>query len=348
MKKTIFTISSIILIVAMLGGCSEKLTPREKLDASMTNTINMATVKQNFDMTMSIEADEESISPEILMFLGMLKNIHITGDFQLDNNEILMGGNLTVDLQGISYNTELYLSKEKYIVKIPMFNKYLLLYDYTEENASDNPLFQDYDKMKELSQNIYSKILNQLDDESIKELKEISIDLPSGSVKATPIEMSFTDAQMKELLKTTFTDLLEDPDFKQYIQNSMEAQNQMLGEGLQEEVTVDNFDESLDMLKESLDTIDEILSFDTVEVTYYLDKDNYIVKSDFNLLVTVIGDEETGMPQFTITLTGTDSYWDINKPIEITMPELTDENSMTLEDMVTNTMGGEMPPEMME
>ena len=89
-----------------------------------------------------------------------------------------------------------------------------------------------------------------------------------------------------------------------------------------------------------LEEVNEVLNINTLDMTYFLDNKNNIRKIIFDSEIDV-NDEISGQ-SFAIKINGTSDVWDINKELEIDIPEFNEDNTITLEEFINQMFGGMM------
>ncbi len=343
MKKYVASFLGLILVFSLLTSCGKaEQTPKERVAEAVEQSQDYKTLKQNFEMSMNLEMDNPTNDPELDMFLAMLQNVMLSGEIQLDQENMNFSGTAKVDLQGMVYETELYFTPEKYIVKVPIIGQYMTIYDLTEDNEQAeeiNNYLGNTDEFKALAKEMNDKMLDLFSDDVIVALDDTTVTLPNGDMTVTPIEIKLNDAQVKDLIKEVFLMMFDNEQMRTTLINQMKMQSEMIGEELTEEEIEADFAETRASIEESMNMLDDLVVFDAFNIVYYLDDNNNALRSEIDIDVTVKENVEFEIPtdvKFGFNIT-TD-IWDINEAIDITFPVLTDENSFSMEDMFTEDM----------
>ncbi|PAB56828.1 hypothetical protein [Anaeromicrobium sediminis] len=328
-KRIISLLVAILMIMSLTVGC-KKEDPKDRLEKAFENSMNLKTATQELDMSFNIGVPEEEINknPMIGMFVGMINQAKLKGNFQIDQESFNMAGKVNVALSGMSYEMEIYYSPEKYVVKLPMQEKYMVLYEGNGESLNENK-----EDMKKLSGEMSKSILGLIKDENIKVLEDEKLDINGKEVSATPIEITFNDEEFKEVIKSILPKLYDNPMFMKYTIENAKRQSILLGEEKSEAEIKEELQKAREELSKGIEELDKVLTIEKVKMVYFLDKNNEIVSSEMDININLKADEETQRPSMSLGVKGNSKIYNINEEINIEMPEITEENSMKMEEM---------------
>jgi hypothetical protein len=174
-------------------------------------------------------------------------------------------------------------------------------------------------------------------DDNVSALEKIVLDTPEGSVKATRFDVNITDEQLKPAIKKTMEIALNDSDFMKSIEDMMHS---AIEKHADDNDAKDNNDDDIEFsaedfsaeqaLKSSMDAI-ENATIKTFSQTAFIDRDNYIIEERFNMDVLYHFTEKGTPKAFSMEMTI--KNWDLNREQQIYFPELTSDNSITLDQL---------------
>ncbi|MCT4593985.1 MAG: hypothetical protein N4A57_06945 [Anaeromicrobium sp.] len=327
-KKTIALLVALLIVVSLVG--CKKETPKERLEKAFENSMNLKTATQEFDMSANISVPEEEINknPMIGMFVGMINQAKLKGKFEIDQESFNMAGKINAAVSGMSYEMEIYYSPEKYVVKLPMQEKYMVLYEGKDENLNENK-----EEMKKLSKTMSKSLLELIKDENIQIQEDKKLDINGKEVSVTPIVISFNDKEFKEVIKSILPKLYDNPMFMKYTIENAKRQSILLGEEKSEEEIKKELEQGKEEINKGLNELDNVITIKKVNLVYFLNKNNDVVSSQVDINVNLKADGETQRPDMYLGINANSKIYNINQEISIQIPEITEENSMKMEDM---------------
>lgn len=339
-RKIISLLLIIVLSIGILSACGPK-EPKEILKKATEESADMKTGTQSFEMGIKLDIPMENEDPFASMILNAINNGKISGTFASDTNEMKTFGDFTLDLDGISYKCELYFSPEKSAIKVPMVDKYILLDDEEMKNMSDEDQVKE---MQKLSIDMVNSILDELEDDSLSKKEDVVLNTPEGDVKVTEITMDISDEKIKTIIKDIVPTLFENPAMREMMVPSIKQQLELEGKEATDEAVQAELDNSLKEFNEGFTEIEDILTFNEVKIVYGVD-DDYNIRSSKIKLDYKVQDKETG-EELGIVIDAEGKVWGINEPIEIEEPELTEENSIKMEELMNQFMMPMPEPEL--
>jgi len=181
--------------------------------------------------------------------------------------------------------------------------------------------------------------------------------------KVTEYELKLSDATAKQLLKSFINEVVLQEDSAEFIKKYLEATLEMIEmEEEDKQEALEELDKSInEMFIEQLPTYREnvaqvfemindvkFLGDKGVTINYFVNKDGYIVGTNASIdieinladLAAAVGSTDVGEGTFRFGITCESSLNNINKEVNVEMPELTKDNSLDILDMIeTKTTG---------
>lgn len=330
MKKTVIVLVIISLLLAWSAGCSTKSDYQVYMEAS-ERTDAVARGKTEISMTMQLKFNKEGLPGDVSDGLEMFEDMTFELRSQYDRDKEESLNKIFVKTKDTGFDAKVYTKGDVSYVITPLIPKIVVIDG--GELIHPGLAAKDLENMPALSQeslDAIEKVWKSLySDDNVSALEKIVLDTPEGSVKATRYEMNMSDEQLKPAIKKTMEIAMQDSAFMEGIEDimrsAMEDYARDLADG--DEFTIEDFSFE-EALRSNMDTI-ENSTIKTFTQTAFIDRDNYIIEERFNMDI-LYHFNEAGTP---------DSYsmemvirnWDLNRDQEIYFPEVTSENSMTLE-----------------
>ncbi|MTI67685.1 MAG: hypothetical protein FH753_13950 [Firmicutes bacterium] len=327
-KKIISVGVLILLLMSMLSGCGNE-SPKEILEKNMEESIKVKSAKQDFEMVLNFEM--ENTDPSMMPFIQMLNNIKLKGEFETDSEKMATVGEMEIDLGGMLYKAKMYITPEKSVMKMPMIPKYILINGETNNEQKLN----DKEEIIKLSKKLFKVIMDFIDDEKLQKKDNVTLTTENGDIKVTEISMKFKDEDIKALMKEIVPMLLENDSFKKSMYPSIKQQ--LITEGIEptEEEIEKKLEEIKDEFNNNFDELDELVTFEKLNLTYSIDKDYHTRKVDFDIKYNI--NDKSGQAM-SLSLKGISNTWNINEPVDIKFPDLNEENSIKIEDLANQFM----------
>ena len=331
-KKFIALFLSVILVFS-LAGCGKK-DPIDRLKDSFDKSVAMQSASQEFDMNLSVDVSESS--PELDMVMALLSDVKLTGKMDMDNKKMALSGSITADLGGMAYTMEIYRDEE-FFIKVPIFPQYLILNDSQEaQDIFDADFVMDIAKE---SNKIMSAYLNA---SNTKAGPEIDYEKNGEKLKLTPIEFKLTEEESKALFTEVLDAVYKNPEFLKQMEDNFYKEMEGLEGEMSPEELEEIFAESMGMVQ----NMSKVIRVSKMDSIYYLDAKNNVRKSYIDMVMEVDMaamlpeemPEEVNIPTITIKVKGNTDIYNINNVKDMYFPELTDENSIKMDQM--NELGG--------
>jgi len=331
MNRKIVSMLMVLVLVLSVVGCAPKQTPKEMLEEATMNALDVTSAEQDMKMHFGIDLGENP-DPMMEMFASMLKDVNVefhAKSIMGDTPQIEMTGSAA--LSGMTYNLEIYMNDTQMAMKVPMMEPYIVQ-DLTGENA---PAMLDKEQAKEMNKKIYDLILAKVTDEELVLEEGVTVQVNGEDVKVNNISLKFDDARTKDLVKEIFTTMMQDPSFREIMISSLKNQNAMMGI----EMTDEEYGAQMDEMMTEFDAgwVEAVTYFtmDRFDMTFSIDSNKQIVASSVGLDMT-INEPETGT-SVKMNMDIESTMYNVNAVTEVMFPELTEDNSVTVEEL--GTMG---------
>ncbi len=330
MKKTVIVLVIISLLLAWSAGCSTKSDYQVYMEAS-ERTDAVARGKTEISMTMQLKFNKEGLPGDVSDGLEMFEDMTFELRSQYDRDKEESLNKIFVKTKDTGFDAKVYTKGDVSYVITPLIPKIVVIDG--GELIHPGLAAKDLENMPALSQeslDAIEKVWKSLySDDNVSALEKIVLDTPEGSVKATRYEMNMSDEQLKPAIKKTMEIAMQDSAFMEGIgdimRSAMEDYARDLADG--DEFTIEDFSFE-EALRSNMDTI-ENSTIKTFTQTAFIDRDNYIIEERFNMDI-LYHFNEAGTPD-AYSMEMVIRNWDLNRDQEIYFPEVTSENSMTLE-----------------
>jgi len=317
MRRIIAVVFIILLAAAIITGCGSR-NDYQVFTEAMERTEAVERGKMSMDMAIQVDFNEEGLSEEVKDFIDYFKEfkISLTDEFNNQDGEglnkiFIQAGDMGIDAKLYTRNGIAYIITPL-IPKILVIDGEELLGMYSgkiDEKKFPKLSNESLEQLKKVWIDLYNQ-------ENVAAIEDIVLDTPEGKVKARKFKVMLTDEQIKPALKKSMEIFIQD---------------EQLMEGLNDMMNSDNDECSIeDMFRVNMEMLDQstINSFNQVA---YIDRDNYVINERIGIDV-IFHFAEPGTPRnynFNMSI----KRWDLNKEPDIYFPEVTFENSITVEQL---------------
>ena len=318
MKKLMVTILTLFLASALIG-CSFDSLEGYKDAVEKTEQIQKGRTEGEFSLEMDFNTEgmtEEQIK-ELNYFRKMKGSFNAAYDHELGKKIF----RYYLNFGGLGFDLDLFVNGEEMFMKLPVIGKYAKLSKMKEYMTDTQE--EDFGFVDQGTQNaIDEKWLGLLKKEDIFKGKDTILTTPDGEVKVTEYTIRLNDNQIKDLAMYSIDMLSKDERFNESYEKYIKK----------------NFESLKDTSpKELLSDMKENIKKYTVEsfgYTAYVDIDGYIVSEIVGITLEVDNAEPTAVTGLSYELNI--KNWDINKAQEFDFPELTDENTIDIDNIDQN------------
>ncbi|MCK8060761.1 MULTISPECIES: PDC sensor domain-containing protein [unclassified Fusibacter] len=336
----------LILALVMAGvACQKQLSAKETVERLYEESLNLDAYSAKFEGDMSMEFIGET-DPMIEQYLGMFKNIKMSGDMQYKDTDRIgdYAMNYTLDMNGMSMAIEFYFDGSRMIVNYPLLPNYIVI-DLPEllgmlNEEQEAPVELDYESIVQDLEALTSEFMPKLSGEIIKLIDENSLELLDEYTFTVDGE-SVTSKAVKVNLDTDLMIGMMNSLFEQ-AKNSEVVYQIVKKYDIDDEVgSFEDYQAGFDGLKASFEEEMNLSEFEemmkNISYTYILGYDkNYRVNHMALDLTMKIDDESIGTE---IEMTMGAVYAMNYDAKEIEFPELTDENSMSIMELFPDLSG---------
>lgn len=336
------------MITLVVAGCTaeKELTNKEKYARIMENSQNLDSYAADFEGTMSMDMEMDPAEmAEMEPFMNMFQNIKFGGTMEMKKSDKIadLGMQYNVNMNGLAMMLELYFDGQQLIIDYPMLQQYIVLdlkaiYEMENKSADQAPIVPlSYDELITLMDEVFDdlypmfseSLVAAIDEEDIEYLESYDFvydgETQSMSALKVNLDAEAYAAYMLQLMEV-FKNSEEVYELVQQIApeevTSFEDYQAAIDEAIAE-MKAD--EEGIEMLKEQMGDM-----VYTMIIGY--DKDYQIQLMDADIQMTVT-DEYTDMTM-TMDMDMSCRYRDHNNIDAVTIPEITDENSMDYNELM--------------
>ena len=340
-RRTIAGLLIMVLIMTAFSACTKEETAKEILEKSVERSMEIKTSKQNFKMDISYDPGftEEEIAgdPMTAGIIEMIDSMNISGEFASDVEAGSSSGNMLLDMKGMQFKLDVYVSSMGSVaLKMPMSEKYI-----TVNSLGELPNDEEMEEMRNFSQEIASSLIGSFSEENMA-MESKSVELEDGKYELKEITVTLDDSEAKALIKDLIPKIYANETMRKSMEDNLKLQAEMEGksaDGMDLDAEIDK------MIEEAVSAFDEaegVLAIDEFKMVFGIDGDYNTRTTDMSMAYSVADetiDKTVGMG-FAIE----SEVYGIDEPVEIEMPDLNDENSITLEEFMMQMMlGGTIP-----
>jgi hypothetical protein len=331
-KRKAVLIIITLLLVALASGCSGKSDYEVYMEAA-ERTENVARGKSEMAMNMKLKFNEEGLPREVSEGLEMFGDMtfEIRNEYDKEKEESL--NKIFIKAKDTGFDAKVYTKGDVGYVITPLIPKIVVIKggefvhpDLAPGDAEEMP------NLSEESLEAIEKVWKSLySNDNVSALERIVMDTPGGSVKATRYEVNITDEQLKPAIRKTMEIALGDSAFMEGVDDMMRSAMEEYAKDRagMEELPAEEFSFE-EAFRANMDAV-ESSTVKTFSQTAFIDRDNYIIEE--RLAIDILYHfTEGGTPQ-SFSMEMTIKNWGLNRQQEIYFPEVTAENSITLEEL---------------
>ncbi len=343
----------ILALTLVLSACSTpvaKLTPKETLDKIQAKSLELDAYAFEMTGTMDTNVEGAEDNAEATQALEMMKNIQMDmdGTFTgMKSGEYATNMNFNVDMNGLGVKAGVYLDTKEIIVDYPMLGKLVVvkfdeLMDMVKQYAPEEEAEKlDTELINKVTKDIKDVFIPKLTEYSLKNIPEDSLELideyafkykEEEEVKMPALKMTLNAEQYQKMTLGLIDDLTNDEEIyntiKAYEIPDFPATFEEYQADLKEATESEEF-------KKAFNQADEGADMNVVSI-YGYDKD-YLVQVGEMTSSTTVKEEEQ---EITVSVSQNFAFKMNYKDVKAEKPEVTEENSMGLEELMMMFMGG--------
>lgn len=308
MKKKIIALMSMATLLLMVG-CGA--SPYEDYMAATEKTESLDQLAYQTVYNVKADVDTEGLSTKEKRNYSFLKNMRVEIQGKKDGPSGQIEQVIRYNLNGIGFDIIYYQDKESKVLKLPFFDKYILLEGedlMMDETAYLMPSEETIQAWNDLWMSTVEA------DKVFRDEKDL-VETPAGEVKATRYIVEIEGQALKSFAKQSIDILLADVDFVKSVEEEV---NERLKEG-----DTFAFASILHEAKIELDAIE----LDDLVFESYVSIDGYIIKEVFK---TAVSFEALDKRISTIDIQFDGIMFDINQDQDIDTPEFNEDNTADL------------------
>jgi len=328
MNRKLVSLLMIFVLVLAVAGCTPKQTPKEMLEEATMNSLEITSAEQDMNMHFGVDLGENP-DPMVEMFASMVKDVNVNFHAKSiieDKPQIALTGSAA--LSGMTYNVELYMNDSEIIMKIPMMEQYIVQEIETESGES---MTLTKEQSIEINKKFNDIMLAKITDEELTLEENATVSVNGEDVKVSNISLSFDDVRSKELVKDFITTMLTDESLREIMITSQKNQLAMAGIEMTDEEIVAEIDTMSTEFEAAWTEAVSYFAVDRFDMTFSIDKDKQIVATAVGLDMTVT--EPESATEIKVTMDVESTSYNINAVTDLAIPEMTEENSITAEEL---------------
>lgn len=321
--KRITAVILMVLLALSLVACNTDSLLEYKKAAEKTEQIKKGHTAGEFSMAMDLNT--EGMTDEELKELSYYKDMKGSFDaiYDEDIQKVIFRNYLNLGGLGLDY--DMFMNGDEMFMKLPVVGKYIKLNEINSNFISEQheDLKTENIISKETIDGITKNWINLIKKEDVFKGKNIVLTTPDGEVKTTEYTIKLNDEQIKKLVLDSMDIVSKDEKLKVFYDGITKNI---------EPIADTTFEEQLSNIKESIDDY----TVESFSYMAYVDIDGYIVNEMIELSLSV-DNKDNGR------LTGLNyklgiKNWDINKDQSFEFPELTDDNTLKLDELDENNL----------
>ncbi len=346
---------TIALIFTACGGSVDSRSTGEILSSAFSKSLEMKSAKSSSDIHISVDvpesikaqmASEAGDDANVQLLLSAFSDSNIHMDMVSMMDPVAYSANIDYKSAGDSLNfkTDFYMkSPTEYIIKNPFADNYVV-YDMLEQaSGMDMPIASPVDvdldpEMIKKYQDVFVELYGKLfkGEEAEKKLEKIA--LPDGEKELTVLTFDYSGEKVYELADRVAENVVN-ADLYSTAKKILALQGmdaEMLGTEESFKNNLTQFKSVYDMQKEALfEEAKKNVTINKLVFSLAADENDYLVysKMDIDLVVKVPDGESGATVDLPIKMTMDTKVSDINKVEKIDIPELTDANTITVEEL---------------
>jgi hypothetical protein len=336
MKKIQFISLMLLVATLILSGCqAPKETAREILEKSFAQSANHTSATTEMTLTGNLQLSEGVVAtaPESQAVVDMINGGSIFAKLASDQKTGAMNGEITVGTNGMSFAFNVFMRDfRELIVKTPLFPEYITMDLELPEDFMSNQ-----DQLTALNDEISKVFLNAIKEDSLAVEYKVDYEGKDGKTKLNVVTVTMTHETLMTFLREVVPAVYESEAIRSIMMESALAAYEGVEDAPTEEELNDMIAQTLEQFPAMLDSMEEVIKFDQVVIKLGVD-DKYATRTlvmDLNLTATDQGEE------IKLAVKLDTAYYAFNQTVTPTDIEITDDNSMSFEELMwMMLMGG--------
>ncbi len=323
-RTTSFLTVVVILVLLLTTACSQSSIEDYQEALQKTESIQRGKTQTQVDVTMGFRKD--GLDEETTKQLKSFEAVSFEGvtSFDSTGQEVKVSSLNLFSLGGLGLNFDYYQDGDQTALYVPMLGKYLnLSTGNMKELSGDDTVLAKYESMN-LTQETISAIevlwSQTFEADEVVKGEKSTMETPEGDVRVVKFTITPEKEKLKAFVISAVEIVMEDEKIKENIKaysNSVEFKDG----------NIVNVEDLVNGLEEAMASWD----INKFEVVDFIDVDGYIVESNTSIGLSINTVESGAIESFEMKVVS--KNYDIEKPQDIQFPELTDENSLTIDEL---------------
>lgn len=314
--KKIKILGLIIALVLLVTGCSSPAF--EAYSEANNRTLSAQRGKESLDLKFSVEINKEGLSQEVIDKLRFFESFGLKyrRDFDKDIRREMVS--FHSDIYGMGIQGKYYMDGETSIMVLPMMPKMLVLSSRDMEDIVGEGVLNNQKQFKinpatmDAIKTIWGQLINK---DNVATIGNIIVSTPEGEIKTKEFNLRFSEGDIKPVIKEVANIALKDKDLMETLDGFIKTEGY-------------NGVKVSDLERDLMDLIDR-LHINLYNQKAFIDKDNYLVEELINVELEAKDPQPGEAKKIVISIRI--QNWDINRPVDIYIPEVTKDNSMLLD-----------------
>lgn len=300
----------IITCMLVLTSCQTKGSTTKKYIDAIENTSQAKTMENKVHITVDIK--DYSGNTEA----STISDIIATIDGRSNSEDNKMSSSIFLKIDDVSMDANYYQDGDIGYLKTIFSPKYIM-FNEKKDNQINNNISKEEEQLFEQLGKIWKESVQQ---EIMESEGSTVVNTPDGDVKVKILTLSLDDVRGKKILKKFIDSISNNPEAIDMLTQSikiLQSDSEMTNEEIREDAK-----DYIMNLPDSIELFEDKFVIETFNITAKVDKDNYIIEEVLELKL----DYPTS--KFSINISQEVKRWNINKPVEINLPKINEEDIM--------------------
>lgn len=322
MKERFISIILVTLLILLnLTGCRGKdLLSQYQNAINSTNSIKMA--RENTEFKIKFDLANSKLTPKTKKLLEIYSNIegNIISAYDREKNILMIDGH--IDMKSMGFDFKIYEDKEKILILLPMFSKYMVVKKSTSSNTDSSSFQVLFFNSREIRRDILYKSTKG---ENISNLTNL-ISTPEGELKSYYYDILINEEQFKESYVSAIGHILNNEAFKDFAIDVIYNINR--DSMLRKDAGV-FYSNMIESINKSFDNMN------IADTTYRIavDKDSIIREESESFKTEYVKNLDTSI---FINISLITKRWDVEKNIKLQIPEINNDTGFDISNIEEN------------
>jgi len=307
MKKTMILLGILIIV---LTGCNT--SSYETYSSAIKRTEEVATGKMKVNQIMELEFEKEGLSEDEILELKKWEKaqIDVLATFDKTKNQSIT--ELYTSFANLGLGGNIYKDEDKIYIVTALLPKILMVKGDEIEGMQNIEEFEKRFGVDSFDQ-FQKKWETMMSQENVSTLGNIVVSTPEGEIKTKEYEIYLTKEQILPM-----------------IIDGIELINKIIIESQDSEIDIDS-----EEIRRQIEKSMEEIEFEKIYHRAYIDRDGFIVEEETHIILTIPTAKSGDLKKMDLQIKS--QSWDLGKDIDIDIPELREDNIMTIEELQNNS-----------